>query len=283
MTSESIDQIQKQQTQELSAGLANPMTVDRIIEELGKRRFEFTVDDAQLLAQIESMPVDTADDYKLGYEVLDSMAALVKAVEAHYAVWKDPLNRIVGVVRKHEKADVEAVTQHKARLSAALVAWDKADKARRQKEAADEQARLDAIARREHEERLAAMQKIVEQNAATRPDVAQALQQQVESMKTIEPKGRVVTPSVNDAPRVAGFTAETWKAKIVDVRKLLRAWLHNECHIEEACLIDGGLQGFLDKQAAALKKNLPNVYPGVEVECFEEARRTGRRNQWAGR
>lgn len=254
--------------------LQSALAVDRIIEELRARRYEFTIEEAETLSLVEGFDVKNAEDYKRGYELLDDVAVIVKNVEEHYSQYKGPLNKIVTAVRGFEKEDVTAATQFKPNLSAGLVAWKKADDARRAREAAEEQKRRDEAAAAEHAARVAAMAQVAQQ--ADRPEVQAVLQQQVESMKTVTPKGAPV--AVAASPRVSGYIKQTWSAKIVDVKTLLRAWLDGKCYIDETCIVAGTLQKFLDKQADALQANFASAYPGCEVVCVEDARRTGRRS-----
>ena len=89
-------------------------------------------------------------------------------------------------------------------------------------------------------------------------------------------------PVVVEPPSISGLSfPSTWKAKVVDLKKFLHGIIDGK--IPAVLQADGTVTGvieihqsFLNTQAKQFMKELPNLYPGVEVEEVFGTRRTGR-------
>ena len=244
---------------------------------------ELTPEDAGVMSAAESYTsVNDEDDYRRGFDLLEELGALEKRIEAHYATFKDPLNKIVGVVHTMASEDIKPITgadkgklSLKARISQLVGKW-KADQERLAREqAAAEQAAKDAAARAAQAARVDTLKRVAD--AEPDPTVADMLHRDADQLASVHVKAAPVAPRAA-TPRIeGGRVVESWKADIFDVRSLVRAWLDGKCVLDEQALA-AGLQSQLDAQAPNLRENLGRAYPGVRavVTHSAQARRTRR-------
>ena len=143
----------------LTQTLIGPEAVEILIARLRAARFEFAPEDAMVIASAEGfVKVETEDDYRRGYQLLEELADLDRRIEAHYNRFKDPLNKMRAVILEMAGEDQKPIAgtakgqlSLKANISQIVGKW-KADKDRADRElAAAKQRVADEAARAAHE------------------------------------------------------------------------------------------------------------------------------------
>lgn len=261
----------------LTQTLIGPEAVEILIARLRAARFEFAPEDAMVIASAEGfVKVETEDDYRRGYQLLEELADLDRRIEAHYNRFKDPLNKMRAVILEMAGEDQKPIAgtakgqlSLKANISQIVGKW-KADKDRADRElAAAKQRVADEAARAAHEARVDTVKRL----ATTEPDpeVSDVLHREADHLASVHVKAAPVTVATS-APKVdGGHVVESWKAEILDLKTLLKAWLEGKCFLDEQPMIEALLPQ-LSAQAPNLRENIGRAYPGVRGVVTHNAR-----------
>ncbi len=272
------DDSSPQPTDILQRTLIGPEAVEVLCARLRAARFQFNPDDADLLAAAENfVTVETEEDYRQGYQLLDELSALDKRIEEHYDLFKGPLNKmravVLALVAEDQKpisgAPAKGQLAMKARISQIVGKW-KADQDRKARElAAAQQKARDAAAQAAHDTRVQTVERLA--NTEPDPTVADVLRREADHLASVHVKAApVAVPAL--APKVdGGHVVETWKAEIFDLKTLVRAWLDGKCFLDEQPMIEALLPQ-LNAQAPNLRENLTRAYPGTRGVVTHNAR-----------
>lgn len=270
---------------EIERALTSAEAVELLTQRLTAARFQFEPEDQMVLATAaEFTRVADEGDYTRGYEIIAELSDLERRINAHYVRFKDPINKIVNVVRGLASEDVNKITgaakgqlSLKQRISQLVGRW-KADK-----DAEDRRQQVLLQQVRDQAAQDAQMQRVdtLTRVAAAEPDPAmrEVFTREADQMAAVTVKASPVTVQ-QSAPKVTGGHVKvTWKAEVFDLKALLQAYLDGKCFLDETAII-AGLQSQLNDQAASLQKNLERAYPGcrgVDTHSAVTRRPTGGR------
>lgn len=206
-----------------------------------------------LLSQIPTEALATPDDYEYAGSLSTQISSRMKAIEAERVEMKKPALDLGRKIDALFNRPLDVLKQGKAAIDKLLTDY-RQEQARKARE---EQARLDALARKE-EERLRKLAEARAVKAEAKGDTEKA-----ELIRESVPN--ISVPIVQTAPpKLAGVGFRTdWKAEVTDFSKLVRAVADGVVPLE-ALLPNDKVIG---QAAKALKKNLN--WPGVSVKDVE--------------
>ena len=207
------------------------------------------VEVSQPLAEARQFRVSTTEQYTAAGERLKGIMALKKRVNETF----DPIikkaheahREAVAQKRNHETPLIEAENLYKQ----SMVTFQR----EQERQAREQQAKLDEAARKEREKLEAQAAKA---EAKGKTERAEELRTRAET---------VPAPVVQiETPKVAGIsTRETWKATVTDFRALLVGVIEGK--VPEGAVMAN--DSFLNAQARLQKSALK--YPGVSVEAVQ--------------
>lgn len=223
--------------------------------------FPMTQDDVLTVADGETFQVVDGHAYARGFDLLDGFSELEKAIVKYHSNIKGLANQLVNAVRQRESADLRPVQFARKRLSMRLAEWKEQQDRQDREQQREAQRIADEAAQQEQQRKADIFLRLAEQE----PEMREALIIEAETVASVP----VTAPTValtSSVPVVAGgFTRKTWRAEVFDLKALLRAWLDGKCVLNDELIIDGGLQGFLNTQARALRERVTEAYPGVRA------------------
>ena len=229
------------------------------------------------LTMVESMPVETQDDYNLAAGELRSVKEAWKQMEAERTSWTDPLNALLRRFNGKFQPRLKLLEQAETTLKAKMVAFVRkqealAEEQRRKAEeaAAAERKRLEAeaeAARKRAEEEAAAL--LASSKGKKAAAAAQkVLDQAEEQAAALQAEAAVVTamPVMTSAPVLgAGIsTSKTLDFKVEDQLALMRFIVEKRQDLVVLLAVDAA------KMRAQVKLHgLKTALPGVRV--FEKS------------
>lgn len=206
-----------------------------------------------LLASVPLAPLATQDDYENAGSLSTQISARMKVIETERVEMKKPALDLGRKIDALFSRPLEALKSGKAAVDKLLTDY-RQEQARKARE---EQARLDAIVRKE-EERLRKLAEVRAVKAEAKGDTekADAIRESVPS---------IPVPIVQvEPPKLAGMSFRTdWKADVTDFQRLVVAVAEGKVPLD-ALLPNDKVIG---QAARALKKNLN--WPGVTVRDVE--------------
>lgn len=253
----------------LDAKLIGKPVVEDIANALRDAAFEFEPDDLMTIATADGFVVTDADEYQRGYELLEELATLDARIAKHYERFDKPLNFLVRVVRSLKGPQASQVLPVKQSLSRRLGAWKAAEDERARAEARRRQEVVDAAARVAQDAKAQSLERVAE--TEVNPKLAESFRQEAAAVRAADVHAAPVEVQNTVPPIAGGYTRTIWKAEFVDLKELMKAYVEGRCFFPDAALIEDGLQGFMDKQAANLQHNLGKAFPGTKAVSVPSA------------
>jgi len=233
--------------------------VDALAKAIEANAFQLTPEDAMVLSDATDLQVSDADDYTRGFALMHELGALRTRIKDHYGFYKNPLNRLVGIVRGLESGIGGEVDGAKSGLQRACGAWKVEQDRLAQVRAVEEQRLADEKAAAENAERAAALQRAAAEEP--NPNLAAMLADTAQKVANAPAKAAPVAV-VSAAPKVPGHTRKNNTAKVDDVMALLKAHVEGKCHLPEDVIAEA-LQPFLNQQARNLGDKIALAFPGT--------------------
>jgi hypothetical protein len=259
----------------LETQLTGQEVIERIADAIRTYAYVLDEDEALLIASAAALDlkplVAPRTDYVRGYSMMEQLADLEAKIKKHYEPVAKPLAVIDRVVTECRKPVLDQVGEVRKAISKRLGTWNSEQERADRLETQRRQAAADAATRAAAQEKADALRRIAEQEE--NPQIADSLKRDAAEVdsRAGSMHAAPVTPTVN-TPDI-GPVKKYWKASIVDVRELMRAWLDGKCYLDEDA-IRAGLQKSMDVQADAHGEHVTKAFPGVRA--VEDSRAASR-------
>lgn len=248
---------------DLEARLTGPAALEALGVALRDNLYVLTMDDAMVVASAKDLVISDAESYRQGWDLITGLDDIDKSIDAAHERFKKPLKTLTAIVQGGELPLKRETKTIRERLRTALGAWkmerDRLDleETRRKQKAHDDSAKAAQQARSDTLLRVAKQE--------SDPGLKQSFEREAAAVAAVQVSAAPVEPVSSVPADVQGFVRYAWKAKVVDVKKLMTAWVEGRCFLDGDAIVEPGVQTQLDVQAEALMGKLSLAYPGVEA------------------